>query len=65
MITIIINNYKGQKFTYTMPETAIIEITSENIVIENNELFKTGLTIEVDCEDGIELEKEDLTDDQI
>lgn len=60
MITIIINNYKGYKYTYTMPDTATIEMVSENTLTANDELFKTGLCIGVDCAAGIETKKEAL-----
>lgn len=62
MITITIDNYEGQKYIYTMPDTATVEITSENIFLTSGELLKTGLTIEVNCITGIKLEKEDLPD---
>lgn len=60
MIVIIIDNYKGQKYTYTMPDTATVEMISENKFSENGELVKTGLTIGVDCAAGIRLKKEDI-----
>lgn len=63
MITIIIDNYKGQKYTYTMPDTATIEMISENAFLANGELFKTGLAIGVDCSAGIRLKKEDIIND--
>ena len=59
MITIIIDNYKGQKYTYTMPDTAVIEMISENAFLTNGKLLKTGLTIGVDCAAGIKLEREE------
>ncbi len=59
MITIIIDNYKGQKYTYTMPDTAIVEMTSENSFLPNGELLRTGLAIGVDCAAGIKLEREE------
>lgn len=62
MITIIIDNYKGQKITYTMPDTAVIEMISENVLNINKNPIKTGLRISVDCAAGIETEREDLTD---
>lgn len=58
MITITIDDYKGQKFTYTMPDTATIEIVSENKLSESGKLIKTGLYIDVDCTGGIESKKE-------
>ena len=60
MITITIDNYKKQKFTYTMPDTATVEIVSENTLTANDELFKTGLCIDVVCAAGIKLEKEEI-----
>lgn len=60
MITIIVDNYKGQKYTYTMPDTATIEMMSENKFSENGKLIKTGLAIGVDCAAGIRLEKEEI-----
>lgn len=60
MITIIVDNYRGQKYTYTMPDTATIEIVSENTFTANGELFKTGLCIGIDCAAGIETKKEAL-----
>lgn len=62
MITIIVDNYEGQKFTYTMPDTATVDIVSENFFLADGELFKTGLAIEVNCADGIKVEREDLPD---
>lgn len=59
MITIIVDNYKGQKYTYTMPDTAVVEMTSENSFLANGELFRTGLAIGVDCAAGIKLEREE------
>lgn len=61
MITIIVDSYHGQKYTYTMPDTATIEIVSENALTPNGELFKTGLCIGIDCAAGIETKKEALT----
>ena len=63
MITITLDNYEGQKYTYTMPDTATIEIISENSFQPNDELFRTGLCIGVDCAAGIKLEKEDIIND--
>lgn len=63
MITIIVDNYEGQKFTYTMSDTATIEMVSENVLLTNGELLKTGLTIDADCAAGIRLKKEDITND--
>lgn len=63
MITIIVDNYQGQKYTYTMPDTATIEMVSENVFTIDGELIKIGLSIDVDCAAGIRLKKEDLTDD--
>lgn len=60
MITIIVDSYHGQKYTYTMPDTATIEIVSENALTPNGELFKTGLCIGIDCAAGIETKKETL-----
>ena len=60
MITIIVDSYHGQKYTYTMPDTATIEMVSENTLTANDELFKTGLCIGVDCAAGIKLEKEEI-----
>ena len=60
MITITIDNYKGQKYTYTMPDTATVEITSENAFLPNGELLRTGLAIGVDCAAGIRLKKEEI-----
>ena len=59
MITIIIDNYKGQKYTYTMPDTAVVEMTSENRFLANGELLRTGFAIGVDCAAGIKLEREE------
>ncbi len=63
MITITIDNYKGKKYTCTMPDTATIEITSENVFLTNGELLKTGLTIDANCAAGIRLKKEDIIND--
>ena len=60
MITIIVDNYEKQKFIYTMPDTATIEMISENTLTANGELFKTGLCINVSCAAGIKLEKEEI-----
>ena len=59
MITITIDNYEGQKYTYTMPDTATVGITSKNSFLINGELFRTGLAIGVDCMTGIKLEREE------
>jgi len=63
MITITIDNYKGQKYTYEMPDTATVAITSKNSFLVNGELFRTGLAIGVDCMTGIRLKKEDIKND--
>ena len=61
MITITIDNYKGQKYTYTMPDTATVEVITDYTILTNGEVLKTGLTIGVDCAAGIRLdEKEKL-----
>lgn len=60
MITIIVDNYEKQKFIYTMPDTAIIDMISENILNINGEPIKTGLCIDVSCAAGIELKKEEV-----
>lgn len=63
MIIIIIDNYKGQKYTYTMPDTATVEVISDYTILTNGDVLKTGLAIGVDCATGIRSEKEDLTND--
>ena len=63
MITITLDNYEGQKYTYTMPDTATIEMISENILQSNGEIAKIGLSIDVSCAAGIKLEKEDIIND--
>ena len=59
MIVITIDNYKRQKYTYAMPDTATVEIASENSLLPNGELLRTGLAIGVDCMTGIRLKKEE------
>ena len=63
MIIIIIDDYKGQRYTYTMPDTATVEVITDYTILTNGEVLKTGLTIGVDCAAGIRLEKEDITND--
>ena len=60
MITITIDNYKGQKYTYAMPDTATVEVITDYTILTNGEVLKTGLAIGVDCAAGIRLEKEDI-----
>lgn len=60
MITITIDNYKGQKYTYTMPDTATVEVITDYTILTNGEVLKTGLAIGVDCVAGIRLKKEDI-----
>lgn len=60
MITITIDNYEKQKFTYTMPDTAIVDIMSENVFNINGETTKTRLYIDIVCAAGIKLEKEEI-----
>ena len=62
MITIILDNYKGQKITYTMSDTAEVEAWKETTIYENDEILTTRLSIDVVCADGIEVKKEDLPD---
>ena len=62
MIIIIIDDYKGQKYTYTMPDTATVEVITDYTILTNGDVLKTGLSIGVDCAAGIRLEKEDLPD---
>ena len=59
-ITIIISNYRGQKVTYTMPENAVIHAWSAVIVDGDEAGTISQIGIEVNCSDGIEIEKEDL-----
>lgn len=59
-ITIIISNYRGQKVTYTMPETAVINMWMATIVDGDKADIISQIGIEVNCPDGIEIEKEDL-----
>lgn len=60
MIIIIIDDYKGQKYTYTMPDTATVEVITDYTILTNGEVIKTGLAIGVDCAAGIRLKKEDI-----
>ena len=59
-ITIIISNYRGQKVTYTMPENAVINTWMAAIVDGDKADTISQIGIEVNCPDGIEIEKEDL-----
>ena len=63
MITITIDNYEKQKYIYVMPDTATVEIISENTLLTNGDVLRTGLAIGVDCAAGIRLKKEDITND--
>ena len=63
MIIIIIDDYTGQKYTYTMPNTATVEVISDYTILTNGEVLKTGLAIGVDCAAGIRTENEDITND--
>ena len=63
MITVILNNYRGQKITYTMPDTAEIEAWKETTIYENDEILTTRLSIDVVCAAGIEVKKEDIDND--
>lgn len=59
-ITITISNYRGQKVIYTMPENAVINTWSA-VIVEGDEAGTISqIGIEVNCPDGIEIEKEDL-----
>lgn len=60
MITIILDNYKGQRITYTMSDTAEVEAWKETTIYENDEILTTRLSIDVVCADGIKLEKEEI-----
>lgn len=60
MITIIVDNYKGQRFNYTMPDIATIEMVSENRLSENGKLIKTNLNIDIYCPTGINLERKEI-----
>ena len=60
MITITVDNYEKQKFIYTMPDTAIIDMVSENVLNTNGDSIKTGLFIDVVCAAGIKLKKEEV-----
>lgn len=59
-ITITISNYRGQKVTYTMSDTAVINTWSAMIVDGDKADTISQIGIEVNCPDGIEIEKEDL-----
>lgn len=59
-ITITISNYRGQKVTYTMPENAVINAWSAMIVDGDEAGTISQIGIEVNCSDGIEIDKEDL-----
>lgn len=63
MITIILDNYKGQRITYTMSDTAEVEAWKETTIYENDEILTTRLSIDVVCADGIEVKKEDIDND--
>lgn len=62
MITITISNYKEQKITYTMPDTAEIEIMKETTIYGNGETATTCVDIDVVCAAGIQIDKEDITE---
>lgn len=53
MITIILDDYKGQRITYTMSDTAEIEAWKETTIYENDEILTTRLSIDVACSTGI------------
>lgn len=59
-ITIIISNYRGQKVTYTMLETAVINTWSAAIVEGDRADTISQIGIEANCPEGIKIEKEDL-----
>ena len=63
MIIIVIDEDTGQKYTYTMPNTATIQVISDYTILTHGEVLKTGLNIGVDCAAGIRSEKEDITND--
>ena len=63
MIIIIIDDYTGQKYTYTMPDTATVEVIKDYTILTNGEVIKTGLAIGVDCAAGIRTENEDIAND--
>lgn len=54
MIKIILDNYKGQKITYTMPNTAEIETWRETTIYGSDETVITHLSIDVVCTAGIQ-----------
>ena len=60
-ITITVDNYKGKKLTFTMPNSATIDMVHIK-EMKDFDLKLTNITFEVMCSEGINFKGETIND---